>query len=153
MVQFDDQAQRVYNAESCCSPATYGRHFQSLAEIEAWLLDLTGQRWFQRRFPAFERVQLHDGRGITWAQGWLAEDGISHINLPRAMRSELYVLHELAHGLGQHSHDREFCATYLTLVHFGLGRDAANDLKREFVWWKVRHRRFPIWQVFDPDDD
>ena len=146
-MKFNDEDLRVYQAESCLFPETEGHHFGTIDEIAAWLSEVIERDWFQREFPSFKGVVVHDGRGSCGARGWRDENGLSHISMPRQMRQQLTVLHELAHGLGHHSHNRFFCRTYLYLVRHALGRMAARDLLENFVAAKVRHR----WPPLPPD--
>jgi len=136
-----DQTLRVYDPEASCFNATEGRVFNEIGEVNAWLQDFVASRWFRLTFPCFKSCQIHDGRGHPLARGWTDENAVGHIALPRAARYQQLILHELTHALGYCSHDCDFCAVYLQLVHRGIGRPAWLDLKEMFDLFEVRYRR------------
>ena len=53
------------------------------------------------------------------------------------------MLHELVHVLASGGHGREFCSLYLSLVRRFISAEAARDLRQQFVFFGVKHRRAP----------
>jgi putative metallohydrolase (TIGR04338 family) len=79
-------------------------------------------------------LTVKDGRGSRRAR----TDGAHWIAVPRAMRREWVLLHEVAHCLTADKHGPEFCACYLALVRRHLGHAAADALARAFADHRVR---------------
>ena len=139
----DDDSQRsaLYEAEEFLLPEQQGREVRTCKEIYEWLSEIFASRWFKSRYRLRESFVVHDGRGTAWARGWLDEEGVCHVSIPRSLRRQLFVLHELTHALGFYGHDGAFCATYLALTRRFMGREAAEDLKFYFRMMGVKSRR------------
>ncbi len=93
------------------------------------------------------RLQIKDGRRRSSAGGC-----DRFITIPRAMRKDWVILHELAHALTQRkygyyvaAHGWQFAAIYIDLIHFMKGKDAADALKASFrknrVRWRPKQKR------------
>ena len=77
------------------------------------------------------------------ARGWSDDDWVCHVSIPRALRCELFVLHELAHALTFGGHGPEFCSAYLKLIRRFMGREVFEDLRFNFRANDVKYRRPP----------
>lgn len=141
MKQLIDQADKVYVAEATPLLCEDAERKQTFAELEEWLQSLVRRPWFTRRFPQVRELIVADGRGSPCGRGWLDDTGLAHIQLPRALRTKLVAVHELAHAVGNHLHSAIFCADYLMLVKWSLGRNAWRELRNLFQSCGVSFRR------------
>jgi putative metallohydrolase (TIGR04338 family) len=152
----DSQRSKVYRAEGVLKhhrTKTFkvggktwsGATYADLKDVKAYVDKLVGSAWFKRRWPNVRSVEVNDGRGRQSAGGeggWRRQ-----ITLPRHMRRQEIVLHELAHVLtdaefGRKNaapHGREFARTLLTLVRHEMGDEAWRALKDSFRTHKVKH--------------
>jgi putative metallohydrolase (TIGR04338 family) len=135
----DRQAELVYGVESELLTTDLVRSFKHLNEIKEWMLKIMRTRSFRRRHDDVWFFKLHDGRGSAWAAGW-RDRGTVHLKLPRNYRSDLIVMHELAHGLADGVHDAVFCRKYLWLVREFIGRPAWLALRDGFDKFGVKYR-------------
>lgn len=156
----DSQRKKVYNSERTHSLWTWDAQYESVQEVQALVDKMCKTRWFKSRFPkyAFDQkairkygrsadgIKVLDGRGRRGACGSTR----GFIKLPRWSRSDLVILHEIAHVVtrrnGYHGplpafHGREFCANYLALVRRFLGKDAGDELKACFKKHKAKYTR------------
>lgn len=138
----DSRRQKLYNAERAAKwPDTmkqWGRG--SVPEMRAYVDKLCRSAWFVRRWPQFRvySIQVRDGRGHRNATG-----GGGVVQMPLWARKEWVLLHEVAHcvtGTG-HKHDWMFCANYLALVHHQMGKDAADELRAQFKFHRVKYTK------------
>lgn len=160
----DTQRSRVYKAErDALKPLQ--RKLSSLSEVkllvrqvwaskrvaENWPKAITGYQFMPKRADGSwgeyrSRPRVIDGRGARWAWG-----GSTYIKIPsRAAWAmvDWVVLHELAHTIHcrldnprrEASHGWQYCAIYLQLVLYFMGRPAHNALKAAFKANKVRFR-------------
>jgi putative metallohydrolase (TIGR04338 family) len=139
----DPQRYRVYEAEELVFASSRGRRFRTCGDIADWLTYIFGTRWFRNRYRLYRRFAVHDGRGDSMARGWSDDDFVCHLSIVRALRCELFVLHELAHALAFDSHGPEFCSTYLKLVRRFMGREVFENLRFNFQANGVKYRRPP----------
>lgn len=144
----DSQRSKLYRAENAyfTKAGLDKTELPEVKDIEVFVKKVLNRAPIQRRYKAailWGPVKVKDGRGHSKT----AEGGIWGINMPRFARSRWLVLHELAHTItirhhGRYvaAHGREYAAVYLNLVHFGLGKEHADGLKRAFIEGKVRFR-------------
>ncbi len=115
-----------------------GRTFKSLRAAKTWLNTICRSRWFQAKFLPFYKFHLHDGPEAVGASA--RRNGFEcHIVLPKNMRTELTILHELAHCVGHLSHNHDFCHAYLKLVKQFLGRESWDNLRYWFNDLNVKY--------------
>lgn len=137
----DSQRSKLYEAERVLdgwiNPDGMPTLSEHLDDAQDWIDEVTAEAWFQRRWGRMQ-VRLVPGRGNNAMYR-------GRIMLSPWGRSRPYVLlHELAHVLVPNKyagHGPEFCATYLTLVEFVLGKEAARKLRESFVSHGVRYRK------------
>lgn len=129
----DFQRSRVYRSEAQALGHLPQLTFSTVAHVQAYLDDLVGSPWFRRHWRRVD-VTVKDGRGSRRAR----TDGRGWIALPRAMRHEWVVLHELAHCLAADKHGPVFCACYLELVGRQLGAEAQAALRDAFQEHRVK---------------
>jgi putative metallohydrolase (TIGR04338 family) len=122
------QAQAVYAAEEYAWNASRGKALPKVSDIENFLSQIFESRWFKGQFPRAYGFEVLDGRGATYASGKLV-DGVCKISVPRALRCELFVLHELSHAVGAPNHGPLFCSCYLKLVRRFISPTAARVLR------------------------
>jgi putative metallohydrolase (TIGR04338 family) len=140
----DAQRARVYRAD--------GR----LVEIAKPLPEMTDLRRYVRRVWALKRVQaafpqatalplptVSDGRGRRSAGG-----NLRGIKMPLWARNEAVTLHELAHTITLRTHGPlvaahgwQYCAIYLRLTLYAMGREAHDVLERAFLANRVRYTK------------
>jgi putative metallohydrolase (TIGR04338 family) len=138
----DSQRQRVYNAENT---QPRGRAMPTVPEMQRYVDRITSTQWWQRRYPrAATAIQVRPGHGRRHACAYSSGEAIA---MPRSLRSEMVVLHELAHSANMRQapgayadHGWEFVVIYLDLVHHFMGRAAADGLRAAFKAHRVRLR-------------
>ena len=142
----DSQRKKVYTAERAAFP-DYPLSSQpalpNITDVEAYVAKVWSSKRVQSLFATAHEAtyppRVTDGRGRRSACAFDNE-----IRMPKKMRHEWVVLHELAHVISRRrmqtiaGHGWEFCATYLQLVLYIMGRDRHDALKREFKAHKVR---------------
>ncbi|TET39004.1 MAG: hypothetical protein E3J69_00820 [Anaerolineales bacterium] len=157
----DSQMSKVYAAERKHSLWREESQYDSISHVQVWVDSICKSRWFKNRYPRYalaksiqtafltdrERgIKVLDGRGRRKACGSTR----GFIKLPVWSRSDLVILHEIAHVVtrrkGYHGplpayHGREFCANYLALVRQFLGKEAAKELKVCFKKSRVKYTR------------
>lgn len=138
----DPQAWLVYEAEVWVPPVNHGQLLAEVSDIQSWVDEIYKTAWFEKRFRCVTKgFEIHDGRGSCWARGWSDKNRICHLSIPRKMRTQLTVLHELSHGLTADGHGRWFCSVYLSLMKRFLGYDSWLELRDSFVVCGVRYRK------------
>lgn len=124
----DTQRQRVYDAEGAAGHDPIGRG--SVPEVQAFVDRITRSAWWIKREGA-TTILVKDGRRryATACANW---DG--SISVPRHMRDQGIVLHELAHQLaGLHEvHGPRFTAAFLALVRYVHGEERYKALRASF---------------------
>lgn len=143
MRERDTQRSRVYKAERIAL-AKMGDPLPAVKDVERYVKRIFEMRRVRDAFPGMRwgwLPRVGDGRGRCNAGGYDAA-----ILIPRWARQEWVVLHELAHTITQRvygynvaGHGWQFCAVYLKLVLYGMGREAHDTLKRDFRACRVRH--------------
>ncbi len=136
----DSQRAKLYASEK---GVPRGRRFATFAECEAYVDRVVHSPWWRSRFPHVRAVEVKDGRGRRHAGGSALH---RFVTLPRWARSELIVLHELAH-VADHPHNAghgpEFVGIYLDLVREFLGERFERRLLRNCETNGVRFDRQP----------
>jgi putative metallohydrolase (TIGR04338 family) len=151
----------LYKAERLHSLWSNNSQFDSLKDVQDWVDKICKSRWFKNRYPrhAYQEnksqflinkgqgIKVLDGRGRTRANGSTR----GFIKLPVWTRSELHILHEIAHVVTSRYtvnnrklpafHGRDFCANYLSLVRHFLGKEAGKELKACFKKSRVKYTR------------
>jgi putative metallohydrolase (TIGR04338 family) len=145
MRERDQQRSRVYKAERIAL-AQMAAPLATVRDIERFVKRVFGMKRVQDAFPKatsrhWDLPTVGDGRGRRNACGW---DG--GIKIPLWARNEWVVIHELAHtiswreyGYKTAGHGWQFCAVYLKLVLYCMGREAHDVLKRDFKVCRVRY--------------
>jgi putative metallohydrolase (TIGR04338 family) len=142
----DFQRKKIYDSEKELS--VYSENGKmSLQEINDYLSRIFKSIWLKNAHPTVEGFKIHDGRGRKGAAG-TAVGYICHLWLPKWSRSELVVLHELAHGLtvirygyGEKPwHGEEYAWIYLCLVERWLGHSIGNELRHFYTKHHVKCR-------------
>lgn len=136
----DTQRKRVYTAEKVLGQ--FAKPLREVKDIERYCRKQLRRKAILRRYPSAERAfRIKDGRGTRKALVY----GGHAIGIPLWARNEAIVLHEVAHVINyRHSdtdvagHGWEFCAVFLDLVRFIMGREAHDALKQSFKDHKVR---------------
>lgn len=139
----DTQKARVYKSDKAL--IAVAQPLPDVVDVERFTKRLLTQKRVKDAFPKAARYQLPkvgDGRRRRRACGW--ESGIA---IPRWARNEAVVVHELAHTIALREYGRgdvafhgwEFCATYLKLTLYAMGREAHDVLKAAFKANRVRY--------------
>lgn len=128
----DSRQSKVYRSEA---PLHHGRNFTSVDEVQAFINDVTGARWFKSRWGSMS-VPV-----IARTSGGSTGRYRGRINLARDHWNELTALHELAHVLesspDRAGHGAEWVACYLLLVKQVMGQATWQALRASFVANKV----------------
>lgn len=132
----DTQRSKIYKSERAAlwplaSP------LPSVSDVEKFCKKQLSRAAVQRRWPrAGETVQVHDGGGRRAACAW----GGYKISIPLWARSDVVVLHELAHIICARQfrrqeiagHGWQFAGVFLDLIRICKGRAAHDALKAAF---------------------
>ena len=129
----DNQRARLYRAEG---ELDAGRRLPTVDRMQAWVDGLAATDWFVARWGdrAFE---VRPGFGHRRATA--DQNGI--LQMPKWARSELVLLHEVAHCLTPvdvASHGPEYAGVLLALVRRGMGPGPAQHLEDAFGRERVR---------------
>lgn len=140
----DTQRSRVYK----CDPVVIMRAkpLARVVDVERYVAKVFASKRVQAAFPKSMSWKqglpsVGDGRGRRVACGWAGG-----IKIPLWARNEGVVLHELAHVICQREtnslliagHGWQFCAIYLRLVLYMMGRETHDALKAEMKVNRVR---------------
>jgi len=129
----DSQRARLYRAEGEVDP---GRRLPTVERMQAWVDGLVATDWFVARWGA--RVfEVRPGFGHRRATA--DQDGV--LQMPKWARSELVLLHEVAHCLTPvtlASHGAEYAGILLALARRGMGPGTAQHLEDAFDRERVR---------------
>lgn len=141
----DTQRSKVYAAENKALKA-FAVPLATVPEMEKFVERVRKRATLVRRYgPELARsIRVGDGRMRRRAAG-----NAAGIYMPRWSRLNWIVLHELAHTLSirKHGrqniagHGREFCAVYIDLVRYMIGKEAADALKASFVEHGVKYKK------------
>ncbi len=129
----DNQRARLYRAEF---EVDAGRRLPTVPVLQAYVDALAAAGWFRARWPdrAFE---VRPGFGHRRATA--DADGV--LQMPKWARSELVVLHEVAHCVTPWSfasHGPEYAGVLLCLVRRAIGPGPAQALEDAFDRHRVR---------------
>jgi putative metallohydrolase (TIGR04338 family) len=127
----DGQRARLYRAES---EVDTGRRLPTVAQLQAHVDALLAADWFAARWGA-RAFEVRPGYGHRRATA--DENGV--LQMPRWARTELVLLHEVAHCLTPASfaaHGPVYAGVLLALVRRGMGPAPAQALEDAFA----RHR-------------
>ena len=144
-MQRDTQRSKVYAAENKALKP-FAVRIETVPEIERYVERVRKRATLARRYgPELARpIRVGDGRMRRRAGGDAAG-----IYMPRWSRTQWIVLHELAHTISirKHGrsniagHGREYCAVYIDLVRYMIGKEAADALKASFVEHGVKYKK------------
>ena len=143
----DTQRSKVYAAERAAFENLPIEKFESVKDVERflkyiWKLKRVQNEWFSS-VVGVNPPRVGDGRGCRRALAC----GAWEIKLPKWARQDWVAVHELAHIIHHRSgnwrkteaaHGWQFCAIYLKLVLYVLGREKHDALKAAFKAHKVR---------------
>lgn len=136
----DSQRSKVYRAEAVlskhCTP------LKELHHIEAFVEKVRSSARVQDHFPHL----TEDPVRVKAARGGRSTAFYRGISISQWHRNDWVVLHELAHIQVQRQHGhwkvaghgREYCAVYLKLVLWFIGREAHDELKASFKEHRVK---------------
>ena len=129
----DSQRARLYRAEG---EVDAGRRLPTVEKMQAYVDALAGADWFLRRWG--ERAfDVRPGFGHRRATA--DEHGV--LQMPKWARSELVLLHEVAHCLTPRSvasHGPEYAGVLLALARRAMSPGTAQCLEDAFVRQRVR---------------
>jgi putative metallohydrolase (TIGR04338 family) len=129
----DSQRARLYRAEA---EVDTGRSIPSVPLLQAYVDELVTNRWFEDRWGV-RSFHVRPGHGHRRATA--DEHGV--LQMPRWARTELVLLHEVAHCLaprGCAPHGPEYAGVLVCLVRRRMGLAAAQALEDAFVRQRVR---------------
>ena len=129
----DSQRARLYRAEG---EVDAGRRLPTVERMQAWVDGLAATEWFVARWGA-RYFEVRPGFGHRRATA--DEDGV--LQMPRWARSELVLLHEVAHCVTPvtfASHGPEYAGVLLALARRGMGPATAQALEDAFARERVR---------------
>jgi len=129
----DSQRARLYRAEG---EVDAGRRLPTVERMQAWVDGLVATDWFVARWSA-RSFEVRPGFGHRRATA--DENGV--LQMPKWARTELVLLHEVAHCLTPTafaSHGPEYAGVLLALSRRGMGPATAQALEDAFVRQRVR---------------
>jgi len=143
--------------------------FETLEDCWTYLNHIMNSAWFKKRYPRTYRncaspkktkpVRIGDGKvgsgdgglRVVAHSGRGAYGGSREIGLTKWARQEHVLLHELAHTINFNEnvgpnkynqiHGWQFCAIYLTLIRYGMCKEARNELRQQFKNYNVKYLR------------
>ena len=129
----DSQRARLYRAEDEVGP---GRRLATVEALQAYVDDLRGTDWFRSRWgtPSFE---VRPGYGHRRATA----DRNGVLQMPRWARTEVVLLHEVAHCLTPATfaaHGAEYAGVLLSLVRRAVDSGTAQRLEDAVASHRVR---------------
>ena len=130
----DSQRARLYRAEG---QVDAGRALPTVPRMQAWVDGLVATDWFLARWGA-RAFEVRPGFGHRRATAD-AVNGV--LQMPKWARSELVLLHEIAHCLTPltfASHGPEYAGVLLALARRGMGPGTAQLLEDAFARERVR---------------
>lgn len=129
----DSQRARLYRAEG---EVDAGRRLPTVVRMQAWVDGLVATDWFRARWGdrAFE---VRPGFGHRRATA----DQHGVLQMPKWARTELVLLHEVAHCLTPPTcaaHGSEYAGILVALARRGMGPATAQALEDAFARQRVR---------------
>jgi putative metallohydrolase (TIGR04338 family) len=154
MTERDQQRSRVYVAEQAALKAN-GRTFATVKEIERYLTMHLKRKTLTKRYGRTVDLKAWPINMVERRGHSAAAYGTYKIEFGNKSLFDWVALHEVAHVIhdrlgyrnsGTHgathhggaAHGWQFCAIYLDLVTFCMGRDAARKLKASFKAKRVK---------------
>lgn len=138
----DSQRSKVYKAEGNIAQ---GEMKAQMVDLQAFVNKVVGSAWWKRHYPNVQRITATDGRRRRRASAFPLT---RKIVMPKWSRSEMIILHEIAHIVTptQYAwHGPEYCKVYLELVKVFMGEETWKSLRDSFkvcrVKWIVRECR------------
>lgn len=139
-IERDSQRQKLYDAEAAAMvfTAPFQKRFSSIEEIQKYIDKFTKSPWFRKRFGIhYITVKRKNGHGAS------ARRMDSTVWFSESCWNMISVLHEVAHivkeyGYGS-AHGRYYARTLLAFVDHVCGKEAANTLKKEFKYYRVKY--------------
>ena len=139
----DNQRAKLYRAEF---EVDAGRRLPTVDRMQAYVDGLVRLQWFAARWP---------DRGFEVRPGFGHRRATADVNgvlqMPKWARSELVLLHEVAHCLTPWSfasHGPEYAGVLLSIVRHGMGPARAQTLEDAFdrnrVRWNGRALPVPV---------
>ncbi len=129
----DSQRARLYRAEG---EVDAGRRLPTVERMQAWVDGLVATEWFVARWGD-RHFEVRPGFGHRRATA----DQHGVLQMPKWARSELVLLHEVAHCLtpvAYASHGPEYAGVLLALARRGMGPGTAQLLEDAFARGRVR---------------
>jgi len=130
----DSQRARLYRAEG---EVDAGRRLATVERMQAWVDGLVATDWFVARWGV-RSFEVRPGFGHRRAT---ADTVNGVLQMPKWARSELVLLHEVAHCLTPAtfaSHGPEYAGVLLALARRGMGPGTAQRLEDAFAVERVR---------------
>lgn len=130
----DSQRARLYRAEGLVDA---GRRLPTVERMQAWVDGLVATDWFAARWGR-RSFEVRPGFGHRRAT---ADQANGVLQMPRWARSELVLLHEVAHCLTPATlagHGPEYAGVLLALARRGMGPATAQRLEDAFASERVR---------------
>jgi len=130
----DSQRARLYRAEGLVDA---GRRLPTVPRMQAWVDGLVATEWFVARWGE-RSIEVRPGFGHRRAT---ADAASGVLQMPTWARSELVLLHEIAHcltPLTHASHGPEYAGVLLALARRGMGPGPAQRLEDAFAAERVR---------------
>lgn len=143
MRERDTQRARVYKSDAAL--VAIAKPLPQISDVTRYVKRIAHMKRVAEAFPRSRLGEwfpkIGDGRGRRSACGW--SGGMS---MPVHARNEAIVIHELAHVICQRQcgwevagHGWQFCAIYLQLTLYAMGREAHDTLRRAFKANRVRY--------------
>ena len=129
----DSQRARLYRAEG---EVDTGRRLPTVARMQAYVDEIAGADWFLARWGA-RAFEVRPGFGHRRATA--DEHGI--LQMPKWARTELVLLHEIAHCVTPRtvaSHGPEYAGVLLALARRAMSPGTAQSLEDAFTRQRVR---------------
>jgi putative metallohydrolase (TIGR04338 family) len=137
----DTQRKRIYKSDHAITPMA--KPLPTVTDMERYVKRMCEMKRVRDAFPNARLGSppvVKDGRGRIRAGGCS-----QYVTMPLWSRNEAIMLHELAHCIVQRQHGMyvaahgwQFASVYLTLVLYGMGREAHDTLKAAFKKNRVR---------------
>lgn len=130
----DNQRARLYRAEGAVDA---GRRLPTVERMQAWVDGLAATDWFVARWGQ-RCFEVRPGFGHRRAT---ADAATGVLQMPKWARSELVLLHEIAHCLTPLTfagHGPEYAGVLLALARRGMGPGTAQRLEDAFAAERVR---------------
>jgi putative metallohydrolase (TIGR04338 family) len=156
MRERDTQRARVYKCDRDPNVKAHAKPLPSVSDVERFVRKVFASKRVQAAFPKAMKgwtiPAVGDGRARRSACG-----GPTEIKIPLWARTEMVVVHELAHTIhlretvNEAFHGWRFCSIFLRLTLYALGREAHDALKRSMKENRVRFTEPRKRRPMDPE--